>query len=77
VEGKDDATGEDLIQRADDQEDTVRKRLQVYHEQTQPLVGYYSQWEASKDAAAPRCCKVSGIGSVNEITARSLKALEG
>jgi adenylate kinase len=77
VEGKDDQTGEDLIQRADDQEDTVRKRLQVYHDQTKPLVGYYSQWSATQDASAPRCCKVSGIGSVAEITERSLKALQG
>ncbi len=77
VAGKDDVTGEDLIQRADDQEDTVRKRLLVYHDQTKPLVGYYSQWEASKAPGAPRCCKVSGLGGVNEITERSLKALKG
>jgi adenylate kinase len=77
VADKDDVTGEDLIQRADDQEETVRKRLQVYHEQTQPLVGYYRQWEATQEPTAPRCYKVSGVGSVNEITERSLKALQG
>jgi adenylate kinase len=76
AEGKDDVTGEELIQRADDQEDTVRKRLQVYHEQTQPLVSYYSQWSATGDAAAPKCRKIAGIGTVDEITARALEALD-
>ncbi len=75
VEGKDDATGEALIQRDDDQEETVRKRLQVYHEQTQPLVAYYSQWAATGSPEAPRCRKISGIGTVDEITARALQAL--
>jgi len=74
-EGKDDVTGEELIQRADDQEDTVRKRLQVYHDQTQPLVNYYGQWSATGDAAAPKCRKIAGIGTVDEITARALEAL--
>ena len=73
--GQDDATGEDLIQRNDDQEDTVRKRLQVYHDQTQPLVAYYGQWLASGDPVAPRCFKISGIGTVDEITGRALVAL--
>jgi adenylate kinase len=75
VAGKDDATGEDLIQRDDDKEETVRKRLAVYHSQTRPLVDYYSAWSASGDAAAPRYRKISGSGSVDEITARALAAL--
>jgi adenylate kinase len=75
VEGKDDATGEDLIQRDDDQEDTVRKRLDVYHSQTKPLVTYYSGWATTGDANAPRYRKISGMGSVDEITARANAAL--
>ena len=75
--GKDDETGEDLIQRADDSEDTVRKRLEVYHAQTRPLVDYYAAWAATSDAAAPRYRKISGTGRVDEITARALAALEG
>ena len=75
VTGQDDVTGEELIQRADDQEDTVRKRLEVYHQQTQPLVNYYSQWSATGDATAPQCRKISGLGTVEEITARALQAL--
>ncbi|MFM2058813.1 MAG: hypothetical protein RLY71_3198 [Pseudomonadota bacterium] len=77
VEGKDDVTGEDLIQRADDSEETVKKRLEVYHSQTRPLVDYYSAWAATGDAAAPRCAKISGQGTVEEITDRALTALEG
>lgn len=77
VAGKDDATGEELIQRADDTEETVRKRLAVYHEQTEPLVGYYSKWSASGDANAPKCRKVSGIGKVEEIRDRIFAALKG
>ncbi|MEY4429844.1 MAG: hypothetical protein RLZZ182_2533 [Pseudomonadota bacterium] len=75
VEGKDDATGEDLIQRDDDQESTVRKRLEVYHSQTKPLVSYYSDWAATGDANAPQYRKISGMGSVDEITARANAAL--
>lgn len=67
VEGKDDETGEDLIQRDDDQEETVRKRLDVYHEQTEPLIDYYSKWAASSEANAPAYHKIAGIGSVDEI----------
>ena len=67
VEGKDDETGEELIQRDDDQEDTVRKRLEVYHAQTEPLIGFYNDWSASGDAQAPRCVKIKGIGAVEEI----------
>ncbi len=73
--GKDDATGEDLIQRDDDKEETVRKRLAVYHEQTEPLVGYYSHWAARGEAGAPKCRKVSGIGKVEEIRDRIFAAL--
>ncbi|MEP6505105.1 MAG: adenylate kinase [Betaproteobacteria bacterium] len=74
AEGVDDVTGETLVQRDDDREEIVRKRLQVYHDQTRPLVGYYATWAAS-DFQAPRCRKISGIGSVDEITQRVLKAL--
>jgi adenylate kinase len=73
--GLDDETGEPLIQRDDDREDTVRKRLDVYQRQTRPLVAYYADWAATGDAAAPRCRKISGTGSVQEITARALAAL--
>ncbi len=76
VEGQDDVTGEALIQRDDDSEATVKKRLEVYHAQTKPLVDYYTQWAASGDAAAPRVCKISGLGSVEEITARVFEALK-
>ena len=75
VEGKDDMTGEDLIQRIDDAEDTVKNRLSVYQNQTRPLVEYYSQWAANGDAGAPRYRKISGTGSVEDITARALAAL--
>lgn len=67
VAGKDDVTGEDLIQRDDDQEETVRKRLQVYHDQTEPLISYYSQWAASGGVNAPKCVRVEGIGKVESI----------
>jgi len=75
VAGHDDVTGDPLIQRDDDKEETVRKRLDVYERQTRPLVDYYAQWAATGDAAAPRCAKISGLGSVDEITARALAAL--
>jgi adenylate kinase len=77
VAGRDDATGEPLIQRDDDQEETVRKRLQIYRDQTRPLIDYYAQWAASGDAAAPRLVRVSGTGSVEEIAARVTAALAG
>ena len=67
VEGKDDITGEDLVQRPDDAEDTVIKRLTVYHDQTKPLVDYYSAWAKSGDAKAPKCLNVPGVGSVESI----------
>jgi adenylate kinase len=72
--GKDDLTGEPLIQRDDDQEDTVRKRLEVYSTQTRPLVEYYSAWAASDSDAAPRYRSISGIGTVEQITQRVLNA---
>jgi adenylate kinase len=72
VEGKDDVTGEPLIQRDDDKEETVRKRLQVYDDQTRPLVDYYSSWAAQASSSdkvkAPAYRKVSGTGSVENIT---------
>jgi adenylate kinase len=74
--GRDDLTGEELIQRDDDKEDTVRKRLEVYQQQTRPLVDYYAGWAATGDPAAPRYRKISGTGTVDEITARALEALE-
>ncbi len=67
VEGKDDETGEDLIQRDDDQEDTVKKRLDVYHDQTEPLIGYYTDWSNSDESGAPKYVKINGIGKVDEI----------
>ena len=75
VAGKDDVSGEDLIQRVDDEEATVRNRLEVYKKQTRPLVDYYASWAARGDADAPRYRKISGTGSVDEITARALAAL--
>ena len=75
VEGKDDETGEDLIQRDDDKEETVRKRLEVYHAQTAPLIQYYSDWSATGDAKAPRYVRVEGIGSVDAIRDKIFAAL--
>jgi adenylate kinase len=74
VAGKDDVTGEDLIQRADDTESTVAKRLDVYHKQTKQLVDYYSQW-AAKGAKAPKYRKISGVGTVDQIRDRLVAAL--
>ena len=75
VTGKDDVTGEPLIQREDDKEATVRKRLEVYQSQTRPLVAYYSDWAATGDPSAPRYHKIDGTGSVDQITSRALAAL--
>jgi adenylate kinase len=75
VAGRDDITGEPLIQRADDEEETVKKRLAVYAAQTRPLVEYYARWAASGDPDAPAYRKISGLGDVDEITARALAAL--
>jgi len=77
VEGKDDVTGEPLVQRDDDREETVRNRLNVYQQQTRPLVDYYSGWSAREAAVAPKYRKISGVGSVDEITQRLLGALQG
>ncbi len=77
VDGKDDVTGEPLIQRDDDREETVKKRLEVYSAQTRPLVDYYSQWAKADPTAAPRYRAISGVGSVEDITARALQALAG
>lgn len=76
VEGKDDVTGEDLVQREDDKEETVKKRLDVYHAQTKPLVEYYTTWAASGAANAPKVRKIAGLGAVDEITARAFDALK-
>jgi adenylate kinase len=75
VAGTDDLTGEPLVQREDDKEETVRHRLEVYQKQTRPLVDYYSAWAATGDAEAPCYRRISGSGSVDEITARALAAL--
>jgi adenylate kinase len=77
VEGKDDLTGEPLIQREDDHEATVLKRLDVYAAQTRPLVEYYTKWAKADPAHAPRVHKIDGMGSVEDITARALQALAG
>lgn len=74
--GKDDLTGEDLIQRDDDQEETVRKRLQVYHSQTEPLLEYYRAWAATGDPGAPQCRRIAGVGSVEEIMKAAFEALQ-
>ncbi|MFG6176553.1 adenylate kinase [Halomonas sp. THAF12] len=75
-EGKDDVTGEALIQRDDDSEATVRNRLSVYHEQTAPLVDYYQQWAQQAPEAAPAYHRVEGVGSVDDITNQVIAALE-
>ncbi len=75
VDGKDDVTGEPLIQRDDDKEETVRKRLDVYHSQTKPLIEYYAKWAATGDAKAPKCRKILGQGAVDEIRRRAFDAL--
>ena len=67
VEGKDDVTGDELVQREDDKEETVRQRLKVYHEQTEPLISYYRGWADEAPATAPRYVYVAGVGSVEEI----------
>jgi adenylate kinase len=75
VQGVDDVTGEALVQRADDQEETVKKRLDVYSAQTRPLVDYYANWAKSDAGAAPKYRAISGTGSVEDITARAFAAL--
>jgi adenylate kinase len=66
-EGKDDVTGEPLIQRDDDKEETVKKRLEIYHSQTEPLIDYYKKWESSGDSNAPHYIRIVGVGKVDEI----------
>ena len=75
VDGKDDVTGEPLIQRADDLEETVKKRLDVYSAQTRPLVAYYADWASAQPTEAPKYFAISGTGKVDEITARAFAAL--
>lgn len=75
VEGKDNETGEDLIQRDDDQADTVKKRLDVYHDQTEPLIGYYTSWSESGESGAPKYHKIAGIGGVEDIRDSIFNAL--
>ena len=74
--GLDDVTGEPLIQRDDDQEETVKARLKVYHDQTEPLIHYYSAWAQAGGQGAPKYIKVHGIGSVDEIRGQIISALE-
>ncbi|MDM8569603.1 adenylate kinase [Thiotrichales bacterium HSG1] len=66
-EGKDDVTGEPLIQRDDDKEETVKNRLKVYHDQTEPLIAYYSKWATSGEAGSPKYVRIEGVGKVEEI----------
>lgn len=75
AEGRDDVTGEELVQRKDDEEQTVRERLKVYHRQTEPLIGYYSGWAAQGDTDAPAYLRIEGVGSVEEIRDRIFSAL--
>lgn len=75
VADHDDITGEPLVQRADDHEDTVKKRLDVYSAQTRPLVDYYSDWAAQEPLTAPKYRAISGMGSVEDITAKAMTAL--
>lgn len=76
VAGKDDLTGEDLIQRDDDHEDTVKKRLDIYHAQTEPLVKYYGEWASRGEPGAPRYVKVAGVGKVEGIRDTIFTALD-
>lgn len=75
IPDRDDVTGEPLVQREDDREDTVRKRLEVYRRQTRPLIEYYTAWAASDDPRAPRYHRISGVGGVEEIRDRAFAAL--
>jgi adenylate kinase len=76
VEGKDDVTGEPLVQRDDDKEETVRKRLEVYHDQTEPLIGYYQKWERSGEPGAPKYVKIPGVGGVDQIRDQIFASLD-
>ena len=76
VEGKDDVTGEPLVQRDDDKEAVVRKRLEVYHAQTEPLVNYYKNWASSGNAGAPKHVYIEGVGKVDEIRDNIFNSLD-
>lgn len=76
IEGKDDVTGEPLIQRDDDKEETVKKRIDVYHKQTKPLIEYYSRWSDSGEQGAPEYIKIDGVGSVENVRDSILQHLE-
>src|SRR5436190_10541777 len=75
VEGKDDVTGEPLVQRDDDKEDTVRKRLEVYHSQTEPLLAYYAKWAKEGNGKAPKYHRIDGVGTVEQVRDRVFAAL--
>jgi adenylate kinase len=75
VAGKDDVTGEPLVQRDDDKEETVKKRLAIYHQQTEPLVSYYAEWASSGDEHAPALHRIDGLGTVEEVRDRIFAAL--
>lgn len=77
VEGKDDETGEDLVQRDDDQEDTVKARLKIYHDQTEPLIDYYTSHANSGEAGAPKYVKIDGLGKVDGIRDAIFAGLDG
>ncbi len=77
VDGVDDVTGEPLVQRDDDKEDTVKKRLQVYHEQTEVLLGYYNKWAQSGLPGAPKYRKITGVGPVEQVREAAFAALAG
>ena len=76
VPGKDDQTGEELVQREDDREATVRERLKVYHDQTRPLIDYYSEWERSGDRDAPRYVRIDGMDTLDRVCSAVREALE-
>ena len=76
TEGKDDVTGEPLVQREDDQEETVRKRLEIYHEQTAPLINYYQEWAKKDPDSAPEYVRVEGVGSLDDIRDQILTKLK-
>jgi adenylate kinase len=76
IAGKDDVTGEDLVQREDDREEVVQKRLEVYHAQTKQLVGYYSDWAKQGSGNAPKYVRVSGLGAVDKIRDDIFSALK-
>ena len=73
---QDDVTGEPLIQRDDDKEETVRKRIEVYHAQTKPLIDFYQHFPVTDKVSAPRFCRVSGLGTVEEVAARIQQQLQ-